>query len=219
MVDAKSSNLESLIARVNACIPASVTPATRIAIHPSDWLTLVDALERRAPETPAEGHLGRLLAIIHGDGGQYQSKHGDAKATEDAIAKYYATRFDALCPHGMPLAENICGPCSKGRPNRRAVKTSPRYGIPEVLAFLREVPSGCARRISTSLRTNATTSDSASRIPAADSRLDWPSRLPTRSVESLHGRLTCARRWAYLTQGEISHVQQEELPLLRRRLA
>ena len=25
-----------------------------------------------------------------------------------------------LCPHGMPLAENVCGPCSQGRPNRRA---------------------------------------------------------------------------------------------------
>jgi hypothetical protein len=24
---------------------------------------------------------------------------------------------DSLCPHGMPLAENICGPCSKGEPN------------------------------------------------------------------------------------------------------
>lgn len=24
-----------------------------------------------------------------------------------------------LCPHGMPLAENICGPCSQGRPNRK----------------------------------------------------------------------------------------------------
>lgn len=22
-----------------------------------------------------------------------------------------------LCPHGMPLAENVCGPCSEGRPN------------------------------------------------------------------------------------------------------
>lgn len=26
-----------------------------------------------------------------------------------------------LCPHGMPLAENVCGPCSEGRPNRDAV--------------------------------------------------------------------------------------------------
>jgi hypothetical protein len=25
---------------------------------------------------------------------------------------------EPLCPHGMPLAENICGPCSEGRPNR-----------------------------------------------------------------------------------------------------
>lgn len=24
----------------------------------------------------------------------------------------------ALCPHGMSLAENVCGPCSEGRPNR-----------------------------------------------------------------------------------------------------
>lgn len=23
-----------------------------------------------------------------------------------------------LCPHGMPLADNVCGPCSEGRPNR-----------------------------------------------------------------------------------------------------
>lgn len=22
----------------------------------------------------------------------------------------------ALCPHGMPLADNVCGPCSEGRP-------------------------------------------------------------------------------------------------------
>jgi hypothetical protein len=46
---------------------------------------------------PAE-LLGAILAIIHGDGGHYQAEHGDAKATEDAIAKYYATRFDA---HGV----------------------------------------------------------------------------------------------------------------------
>lgn len=26
----------------------------------------------------------------------------------------------ALCPHGMPLAENTCGPCSEGRPNVKA---------------------------------------------------------------------------------------------------
>jgi hypothetical protein len=30
---------------------------------------------------------------------------------------------EGVCPHGMPLAENVCGPCSKGRPN--ALKLSP----------------------------------------------------------------------------------------------
>ena len=80
-------------------------------------------LKHSLPETKAERCLGNLLAIIHGDGGHYQAKHGDEKATEDAIAKYYATRFDALCPHGMPLAENICGPCSQGHPNRPAEKS------------------------------------------------------------------------------------------------
>jgi hypothetical protein len=25
----------------------------------------------------------------------------------------------ALCPHGMPRAENVCGPCSEGEPNRQ----------------------------------------------------------------------------------------------------
>lgn len=30
---------------------------------------------------------------------------------------------DGLCPHGLPLAENICGPCSQGRP-MRAVETT-----------------------------------------------------------------------------------------------
>lgn len=81
-------------------------------------------LFRSAVETRAERCLGNLLAIIHGDGGHYQAKHGDDKATADAIAKYYATRFDALCPHGMPLAENICGPCSQGRANRPAAKAT-----------------------------------------------------------------------------------------------
>lgn len=24
-----------------------------------------------------------------------------------------------LCPHGMVLADDVCGPCSEGRPNRK----------------------------------------------------------------------------------------------------
>lgn len=48
-----SKKLDALIRRVNALIPSSVTPDTRIQIHPCDWLTLVDALQP-APEPPAE---------------------------------------------------------------------------------------------------------------------------------------------------------------------
>jgi len=33
--------------------------------------------------------LGGLLAVLHGDGGHYQSEHGTEKAVEDAKAKYY----------------------------------------------------------------------------------------------------------------------------------
>lgn len=31
-----------------------------------------------------------LMAIMHGDGGQYLARHGAVKAAEDAIAKWYA---------------------------------------------------------------------------------------------------------------------------------
>lgn len=37
-----SKELATLIRRVNARIPEHVTPSTRIVIHPSEWLTLVE---------------------------------------------------------------------------------------------------------------------------------------------------------------------------------
>jgi hypothetical protein len=113
--------------------------------------------------TPAD-LLGSILAIIHGDGGHYQAKHGDAKATEDAIAKYYATRFDALCPHGMPLAENVCGPCSQGRPNKPAAETSDECEDADYLEqFIKDLPNkyharhiaGIAERIRRTQKTSA----------------------------------------------------------------
>jgi hypothetical protein len=36
----------------------------------------------------ARAHLGNLLAVIHGDGGQYQAEYGDLAATTDAILKW-----------------------------------------------------------------------------------------------------------------------------------
>jgi len=37
-------------------------------------------------------NLGELLAVIHGDGGQYRAEHGDDKATHDAIDRVLAMR-------------------------------------------------------------------------------------------------------------------------------
>jgi hypothetical protein len=51
------TKLEALIKRVNGLIPNSVNPATRISIHPCDWIALVNEVDnlqkRAAPETPA----------------------------------------------------------------------------------------------------------------------------------------------------------------------
>lgn len=31
----------------------------------------------------------------------------------------YLGSINGRCPHGFVLADNVCGPCSKGRPNAR----------------------------------------------------------------------------------------------------
>ena len=59
-----SKELDVLIRRVNALIPSSVTPATRIEIHPCDWLTLVDAVQS-TPE-PAAAASNDLLDDAQG---------------------------------------------------------------------------------------------------------------------------------------------------------
>lgn len=40
-------------------------------------------------------------------------------------------KSEPLCPHGMVLADNVCGPCSEGRPNRRSEKTSETLDEPK----------------------------------------------------------------------------------------
>lgn len=39
----------------------------------------------------------------------------------DRARQRSAVETTELCPHGFVLADNTCGPCSEGRPNRRAV--------------------------------------------------------------------------------------------------
>lgn len=49
-----------------------------------------------------------------------------AKKGDDARAILSGMRMEPeMCPHGMPLNENICGPCSEGRPNRRPAAPPP----------------------------------------------------------------------------------------------
>lgn len=42
-------------------------------------------------------------------------------AVQAALKERSSPETGALCPHGMPLAENVCGPCSQGRPNTMSV--------------------------------------------------------------------------------------------------
>lgn len=64
------SSIAHLIRTVNARIPSSVTPATRIEIHPSDWLQLVDEIKRMQVRRDAYQLIakkrGELLAEISG---------------------------------------------------------------------------------------------------------------------------------------------------------
>jgi len=49
-----TGEIGALMRRVNARIPSSVTPSTRIEIHPSEWITLANALAESRGPSPAE---------------------------------------------------------------------------------------------------------------------------------------------------------------------
>ena len=50
-------------------------------------------LEKEVKQLKAENQsFGNVLAIIHGDGGHYITKHGHEKASQDAIAKISKVR-------------------------------------------------------------------------------------------------------------------------------
>lgn len=46
--------LAVLLTRVSALVPCSVTPQTRIQIHPSDWMQIVDEVQRLGNELEIE---------------------------------------------------------------------------------------------------------------------------------------------------------------------
>lgn len=49
----------------------------------------------------------------------YMSQFNDSRSVDDCLVGLAAAvaGVDTLCPHGMVLAENTCGPCSEGRLN------------------------------------------------------------------------------------------------------
>lgn len=79
---------------------------------PIDWHTPLsevlkaDREKRKADEAARAAEIERLERV---ELARLLAKYGSPPET------------GALCPHGMPLAENVCGPCSQGRPNTMSV--------------------------------------------------------------------------------------------------
>ena len=60
-------------------------PFDEEAIYTADQMRAYSDAENAALLT----NLGNLLAILHGDGGHYENKHGTDKAVADAIDKFH----------------------------------------------------------------------------------------------------------------------------------
>lgn len=103
-----------------------------LSTHASKWVTRALELQQRAvPEPPAApifpiarltvGEDDTVTATMYAPGlppGQHDLFPVPLNPNGHLAPSMFA---EPLCPHGMPLAENICGPCSQGRPNRAPV--------------------------------------------------------------------------------------------------
>lgn len=87
---------------------------------------LRQAAERAAPPPTALPAEAREVIEAFLQQGDFSSPHwlGEKARALQMLGGLYAETKSEFCPHGMPLAENICGPCSQGRPNRAPVETS-----------------------------------------------------------------------------------------------
>lgn len=61
-----------------------------------------------------------VVAFVHGEW-KYCTDHGRISHWQPLPAPP-GEGPEPLCPHGMVLADNVCGPCSEGRPNRAALE-------------------------------------------------------------------------------------------------
>lgn len=82
----------------------------------------------RLAELVAESKIRRMTAISNDSEREWLDVHHSLIELTERRA---AETSGELCPHGMPLAANVCGPCSQGRPNRTA-----EHWLGELLAIV-----------------------------------------------------------------------------------
>jgi hypothetical protein len=95
--------------RRNAQPPPSGSPVPKV-----DWEIATDALREIAGYVGADESFDLTAR-------EMRSTARDALSVIESNERLRAAETkSALCPHGLPLADNVCGPCSEGRPNRAA---------------------------------------------------------------------------------------------------
>lgn len=147
MSELTSKELDLVIRRVNDRIPRSVTPETRIEIHPSDWLTLVDAARSQPAHEPAQSNSVDSIGAVsprrwwcaHGwlfGHGCSQCPTGEPRADEGACAfalrrirdaGYLGERFPAYATEALDAYPVMC---DHGAHPHNCTICTPRLPVP-----------------------------------------------------------------------------------------
>lgn len=130
LVDHYKGRIHELTARVAELEEQDVVPRSRYDACNSDWLKANEAVKKLTKTAEqALDERDRLRAALKKcdtdcDMAPYTtcSAQGPKFRCRSCIAReaLVGAADEALCPHGFVLADNVCGPCSEGRPNRRA---------------------------------------------------------------------------------------------------
>lgn len=104
------NDLGALIRKVGARIPNSVTPETRIEIHPSEWLMLVDALDDARTATEPSSPAGKVS-----DGEQWYcpacGTSGPVEPKREHPDPYKRCQHDLLKPASTIIVTDTGGRC------------------------------------------------------------------------------------------------------------
>lgn len=142
IVDAMSA-AEARSALIDAITRASVPPAAS-RFNAGDRVEWTNRLKERCMGVIFEVHTKEPSYVVK------VTEHMFVVLMESELRPAVTKDAPRLCPHGMPLEENICGPCSQGRPNRRADETSaPPIDLLAELKGRLDVPNGyfCLGRV------------------------------------------------------------------------